>query len=183
MPPALAGTFWKLQQSPPRFGDASSFMNTVIFCAEYPPRFSRAEWNLADRLDGTASPSTSLSVLNPTGSYRELRLHKCHGFYGKRKSKQRGNRKRTSEVYNTAASRNDSAVSGDDASDRYHHELSTERWFNLQDLRITEPPLKEGRTFTASQAWDVLRHDIEFCSWKARQDVLAMKTLHDKVLP
>ena len=180
MAPALAGTPLKLHHSPLCLSEVNSFMKTVIFSADCSPRFSRTEWNLVDKAEGSTCPSTSLSVLN-TNAYSELRLHKRDGLYGKKKTKHRSNKTRINDIHITSISRNDSAISSDDGSEHYHCDSTKERWLNVQDPRIREPPWKGRRTFEAIQAWDVLRHDLEFCSWKARQDVLTMKTLHDKV--
>lgn len=60
-------------------------------------------------------------------------------------------------------------------------QLPANPWFNVQDPRAKEPPWR-GRIFDVNQAWEVVRQDLHFCDWKARRDVLAIKTLHDKVV-
>lgn len=51
----------------------------------------------------------------------------------------------------------------------------------MQNPRTTAPP-SSGRLFDVNHAWEVVRQDLHYCDWKARQDVLAIKTLHDKVV-
>ncbi|XP_057860987.2 chlorophyllide a oxygenase, chloroplastic [Cryptomeria japonica] len=53
--------------------------------------------------------------------------------------------------------------------------------FDVEDPRGKTPPWK-GRYFDVYQAWEVARHDIHYCDWRARQDVLTIKLLHDKVV-
>lgn len=64
-------------------------------------------------------------------------------------------------------------------------ESSTERasggWLHVEFPRTTRPPTS-GRLFDVQHAWEVVRQDLLYCDWKARHDVLAIKTLHDKAV-
>eukprot|EP00252_Welwitschia_mirabilis_P026006 TRINITY_DN832_c0_g1_i7.p1 TRINITY_DN832_c0_g1~~TRINITY_DN832_c0_g1_i7.p1 ORF type:complete len:508 (-),score=74.38 TRINITY_DN832_c0_g1_i7:443-1966(-) len=70
------------------------------------------------------------------------------------------------------------AISGDGCTEE------SKGWghiFDVQDPRSRTPPWK-GRNCDVYQALEVARHDIEYCDWRARQDVLSIKLLHDKVV-
>lgn len=66
-----------------------------------------------------------------------------------------------------------------------HSETSSEMvvggLFHVEFPRTTTPP-SSGRLFDVHHAWEVVRQDLLYCDWKARQDVLAIKTLHDKAV-
>ncbi|KAI5058325.1 hypothetical protein GOP47_0026495 [Adiantum capillus-veneris] len=65
-------------------------------------------------------------------------------------------------------------------------EASTDKapsgWLYVEYPRAPRPPPTNGRLFDVQHAWEVVRQDLLYCDWKARQDVLAIKTLHDKVV-
>ncbi|MCO5592687.1 hypothetical protein L7F22_046690 [Adiantum nelumboides] len=64
-------------------------------------------------------------------------------------------------------------------------EASTDKppsgWLHVEYPRTTRSPTS-GRLFDVQHAWEVVRQDLLYCDWKARQDVLVIKTLHDKVV-
>ncbi|KAL0365883.1 UNVERIFIED_CONTAM: Chlorophyllide a oxygenase, chloroplastic [Sesamum radiatum] len=51
--------------------------------------------------------------------------------------------------------------------------------FDVEDPRSKVPQYK-GKFLDAYQALEVARHDIQYCDWKARQDVLTIMLLHGK---
>ncbi|KAH6789100.1 Pheophorbide a oxygenase family protein with Rieske 2Fe-2S domain-containing protein [Perilla frutescens var. frutescens] len=53
--------------------------------------------------------------------------------------------------------------------------------FEVEDPR-SKLPLYQGKFLDAYQALEVARYDIQYCDWKARQDVLAIMLLHEKVV-
>lgn len=55
---------------------------------------------------------------------------------------------------------------------RFRQETKRQSIFDVEDPRTSEPP---------TQAWDLLRQDVLYLDWRARQDVLAIKAAHDKV--
>lgn len=52
--------------------------------------------------------------------------------------------------------------------------------FDVQDPR-SKAPLSKGKVLDVFQAIEVARHDIEYLDWRARQDVLTIMLLHEKV--
>uniref|UniRef100_A0A0C9RI86 TSA: Wollemia nobilis Ref_Wollemi_Transcript_18725_2104 transcribed RNA sequence n=1 Tax=Wollemia nobilis TaxID=56998 RepID=A0A0C9RI86_9CONI len=70
------------------------------------------------------------------------------------------------------------AIIGDESSERRN---GWSHLFNVEDPRGRTPPWR-GRCFDVYQALEVARHDIQYCDWRARQDVLTIKLLHDKVV-
>jgi hypothetical protein len=57
---------------------------------------------------------------------------------------------------------------------------------NLQALfHVDDPgprvPIEKGRLLDVNQALEVVRFDIQYCDWRARQDLLAIMVLHNKV--
>ncbi|KAL4183511.1 hypothetical protein AMTRI_Chr11g98610 [Amborella trichopoda] len=56
--------------------------------------------------------------------------------------------------------------------------------FDVEDPRPRVLQLKEGKSkfLDMNQAIEVARLDIQYCDWRARQDVLTIMTLHDKVV-
>lgn len=54
-------------------------------------------------------------------------------------------------------------------------------WLRVEYPRTTRPP-SSGRLFDVHHAWEVVRQDLLYCDWKARHDVLAIKTIHDKAV-
>ncbi|KAK4429645.1 Chlorophyllide a oxygenase, chloroplastic [Sesamum alatum] len=53
--------------------------------------------------------------------------------------------------------------------------------FDVEDPRSKVPQYK-GKFVDVHQALEVARYDIQYCDWKARQDVLAIMLLHEKVV-
>ncbi|GER37738.1 chlorophyllide a oxygenase [Striga asiatica] len=53
--------------------------------------------------------------------------------------------------------------------------------FNVEDPRSKVPQYK-GKFLDVNQALEVARYDIQYCDWKARQDVLTIMLLHEKVV-
>lgn len=54
--------------------------------------------------------------------------------------------------------------------------------FDVEDPRSKVPQYK-GKFLDVNQALEVARYDLHYCDWKARQDVLTIMLLHEKVLP
>lgn len=52
--------------------------------------------------------------------------------------------------------------------------------FNVEDPR-TKVPQSKGKFLDANQALEVARYDLQYCDWRARQDVLTIMLLHEKV--
>lgn len=52
--------------------------------------------------------------------------------------------------------------------------------FDVEDPRSKFPQLK-GKFLNVYQALELARFDIQYCDWRARQDVLTIMLLHDKV--
>lgn len=52
--------------------------------------------------------------------------------------------------------------------------------FNVEDPRSKVPQCK-GKFLDVNTALEVARYDIQYCDWKARQDVLMIMLLHEKV--
>ncbi|KAL0314321.1 UNVERIFIED_CONTAM: Chlorophyllide a oxygenase, chloroplastic [Sesamum angustifolium] len=52
--------------------------------------------------------------------------------------------------------------------------------FDVEDPRSKVPHYK-GKFVDVHQALEVARYDIQYCDWKARQDVLTIMLLHEKV--
>ncbi|EYU22967.1 hypothetical protein ABFS82_03G098900 [Erythranthe guttata] len=53
--------------------------------------------------------------------------------------------------------------------------------FNVEDPRSKVPQYK-NKFLDANQALEVARYDLQYCDWKARQDVLTIMHLHEKVV-
>lgn len=52
--------------------------------------------------------------------------------------------------------------------------------FHVEDPRSKVPQCK-GKFLDIYQALEVARQDIQYCDWRARQDVLTIMLLHEKV--
>lgn len=57
---------------------------------------------------------------------------------------------------------------------------------NLEALfHVDDPgprvPIKKGKLLDVNQALEVVRFDIQYCDWRARQDLLTIMVLHNKV--
>uniref|UniRef100_A0A2P2M3G4 Rieske domain-containing protein n=1 Tax=Rhizophora mucronata TaxID=61149 RepID=A0A2P2M3G4_RHIMU len=53
--------------------------------------------------------------------------------------------------------------------------------FDVEDPRSKMPRCK-GKFLDVNQALEVARYDIQYCDWRARQDVLTIMLLHEKVV-
>ncbi|KAK1553658.1 hypothetical protein Q3G72_001707 [Acer saccharum] len=53
--------------------------------------------------------------------------------------------------------------------------------FDVEDPRSKFPQCK-GKFLDVNQALEVARYDIQYCDWRARQDVLTIMLLHEKVV-
>ncbi|KAM3238585.1 chlorophyllide a oxygenase, chloroplastic-like [Capsicum annuum] len=53
--------------------------------------------------------------------------------------------------------------------------------FNVEEPR-TKVPQSKGKFLDANQAVEVVRYDLQYCDWRARQDVLTIMLLHEKVI-
>ncbi|KAJ6681649.1 IRON-SULFUR DOMAIN CONTAINING PROTEIN [Salix koriyanagi] len=53
--------------------------------------------------------------------------------------------------------------------------------FDVEDPRSKMPKFK-GKFLDAYQALEVARYDIQYCDWRARQDLLTIMILHEKVV-
>ncbi|GJN16652.1 hypothetical protein PR202_gb03665 [Eleusine coracana subsp. coracana] len=58
---------------------------------------------------------------------------------------------------------------------------------NLEALfHVDDPgprvPIKKGKLLDVNQALEVVRFDIQYCDWRARQDLLTIMVLHNKVV-
>lgn len=54
--------------------------------------------------------------------------------------------------------------------------------FDVEDPR-SKVPQSKGKILDVYQALEVARQDIHYCDWRARQDVLTIMLLHEKVSP
>lgn len=52
--------------------------------------------------------------------------------------------------------------------------------FDVEDPRSKFPQCK-GKFLDVNQAFEVARYDIQYCDWRARQDLLTIMLLHEKV--
>lgn len=53
--------------------------------------------------------------------------------------------------------------------------------FNIEDPRSKLVPLSNKKFLDVNQALEVARYDLQYCDWRARQDLLTIMLLHDKV--
>ncbi|KAJ9560430.1 hypothetical protein OSB04_005590 [Centaurea solstitialis] len=53
--------------------------------------------------------------------------------------------------------------------------------FEVQEPR-TKLPQSKGKFLDVNQAFEVARYDIQYCDWRARQDLLTIMLLHEKVV-
>ncbi|KAK4481298.1 hypothetical protein RD792_012183 [Penstemon davidsonii] len=54
--------------------------------------------------------------------------------------------------------------------------------FEVEDPRSKVPQYSKGKFLDVNQALEVARYDLQYCDWKARQDVLTIMLLHEKVV-
>ncbi|OAY79374.1 Chlorophyllide a oxygenase, chloroplastic [Ananas comosus] len=63
-------------------------------------------------------------------------------------------------------------------------EKKNNNWGAIFDVEDPGPrvPLSTGKFLDVNQALEVARFDIQYCDWRARQDLLSIMLLHDKVV-
>jgi chlorophyllide a oxygenase len=72
------------------------------------------------------------------------------------------------------------AVLGDDGAD-YAKNNAWEALFHVDDPG-PRVPIAKGKFLDVNQALEVVRFDIQYCDWRARQDLLTIMVLHNKVV-
>ena len=72
------------------------------------------------------------------------------------------------------------AVLRDDSAADYLKDNHWEALFHVDDPG-PRVPIEKGKFLGAKQALDVVRFDIQYCDWRARQDLLTIMVLHNKV--
>lgn len=72
------------------------------------------------------------------------------------------------------------AVLRDDSADYLKDNHHWEALFHVDDPG-PRVPIEKGQYLDAKQALDVVRFDIQYCDWRARQDLLTIMVLHNKV--
>lgn len=73
------------------------------------------------------------------------------------------------------------AVYGEEEGGGLQKKNAWEAIFEVEDPRPRLPQSK-GKFIDANQALEVARFDIQYCDWRARQDLLTIMVLHDKVV-
>lgn len=73
------------------------------------------------------------------------------------------------------------AVYGEEEGGGLQKKNAWEAIFEVEDPRPRIPQSK-GKFVDANQALEVARFDIQYCDWRARQDLLTIMVLHDKVV-
>nr|BAJ90895.1 predicted protein [Hordeum vulgare subsp. vulgare] len=73
------------------------------------------------------------------------------------------------------------AVLRDDSADYLKDNHHWEALFHVDDPG-PRVPIEKGQYLEAKQALDVVRFDIQYCDWRARQDLLTIMVLHNKVV-
>uniref|UniRef100_M8AXE7 Chlorophyllide a oxygenase, chloroplastic n=1 Tax=Aegilops tauschii TaxID=37682 RepID=M8AXE7_AEGTA len=71
------------------------------------------------------------------------------------------------------------AVLRDDSADYLKDNHHWEALFHVDDPG-PRVPIEKGQYLEAKQALDVVRFDIQYCDWRARQDLLTIMVLHNK---
>ncbi|KAI5076528.1 hypothetical protein GOP47_0008593 [Adiantum capillus-veneris] len=142
-------------------GERQCAKRTAIASAES-PRLLRSDWSL---ILEKPQESAFNSISN-----RELRGYRWDELYAR---KYAGWRSR-----NAMAPIN--AIASDDST-HPHSDMTIDRWYDAQDTLAKDSAIR-SRALEGNLAWDILLQDIQFCDWRARRDVLAIKTLHDKVV-
>uniref|UniRef100_A0A0D3HGS1 Rieske domain-containing protein n=1 Tax=Oryza barthii TaxID=65489 RepID=A0A0D3HGS1_9ORYZ len=72
------------------------------------------------------------------------------------------------------------AVLGDDGAD-YAKNNAWEALFHVDDPG-PRVPIAKGKFLDVNQALEMVRFDIQYCDWRARQDLLTIMVLHNKVV-
>ena len=72
------------------------------------------------------------------------------------------------------------AVFGEEEGGGLQKKNTWEAIFEVEDPRPRVPQSK-GKFLDVNQALEVARFDIQYCDWRARQDLLTIMILHDKV--
>lgn len=52
--------------------------------------------------------------------------------------------------------------------------------FDVEEPR-SKTPQSKGKFLDVNEAFEVARYDIQYCDWRARQDLLTIMLLHEKV--
>ncbi|CAL1362415.1 unnamed protein product [Linum trigynum] len=73
------------------------------------------------------------------------------------------------------------AVFGDEGGGLVEKKSQWGALFEVEDPRSKMPQCK-GKFLDANQALEVARYDIQYCDWRARQDLLTIMLLHEKVV-
>lgn len=73
------------------------------------------------------------------------------------------------------------AVFGEESESSVERKNSWSTIFDVEDPRSKFPQSK-GKFLDVNQALEVARFDIQYCDWRARQDLLTIMLLHEKVL-
>ncbi|XP_078434101.1 chlorophyllide a oxygenase, chloroplastic-like [Wolffia australiana] len=73
------------------------------------------------------------------------------------------------------------AVLAEEGGGKLERKNSWEAIFDVDDPRPRQPPYK-GQFIDANQALEVARFDIQYCDWRARNDLLSIMLLHEKVV-
>lgn len=153
-------------------GELNCSRRTVLPSAES-PRLSRTELSLnSDKAQDPSRPISSNNCVQNAKCGRELQTHRWDETPNGRHE---GHRRRKSISQITAI------ASDEVCSHRSGSNASTHGWFDVQESWADES-LVRGRASEGNQTWDILQQDLRFCDWKARRDVLTIKTLHDKVV-
>lgn len=71
------------------------------------------------------------------------------------------------------------AVLRDDRAE-YSKNNNWEALFHVDDPG-PRVPIAKGKFLDVNQALEVVRFDIQYCDWRARQDLLTIMVLHNKV--
>lgn len=73
------------------------------------------------------------------------------------------------------------AVFGEEERGSLEKRSTWEAIFDVEDPRPRVPHFK-GKLLDMNQALEVAMFDIQYCDWRARQDLLSIMLLHEKVL-
>ncbi|CAN8320702.1 unnamed protein product [Cochlearia groenlandica] len=74
------------------------------------------------------------------------------------------------------------AVFGEEESGIIEKKNQWGHLFDVEDPRSKAPPTIKGKFLDVNQAIEVARFDIQYLDWRARQDLLTIMVLHDKVV-
>lgn len=75
-----------------------------------------------------------------------------------------------------------SSINGGEESGEFDYKKkSWSSLFDVEDPRC-KVPSSNGKFLDVYQALEVARYDLQYCDWRARQDLLTIMLLHDKVI-